>query len=197
MLVILRLCIQQNCVLVYIIIFACIIKMQYEVFDEPGYCLQGATIILANLGSKSSIRNRIRAVAAMAPAAYLGNLPYPLRLLQPLCSSIRFVRLLSCGHLGELLPSNWLTRFLAVNLCRDRDDKGLSFICSYIFSLFTGFDKANINIVSRVTKFALTARICYKRFVLFVVDPISCLSGTYSCWQFSPKYCPLLSGRNY
>ena len=112
------------------------------------YYFKGAGLILTQLNTKNSLRNRITAVATLAPAVFLNYSRNLVRRFSYLCSSLRLVRLLSAGQSGELLPSNWLTRFLADTLCCSGNDRDLPILCSNLLFLIMGYNKANLNAVS-------------------------------------------------
>ena len=112
------------------------------------YYFKGAGLILTQLNTKNSLRSRIIAVASLAPAIYLNYSRSLASRFVQFCSSRFFVRLLTAGQSGELLPSNWLTRFLADTLCRSGNDRDLPFLCSNLLFLIMGYNKANLNAVS-------------------------------------------------
>ncbi|VDP67519.1 unnamed protein product [Echinostoma caproni] len=77
---------------------------------------QGCQIALAHFGQNPDLQSRINVFIALAPAAYLGHMTSPVRIIAHYARTLENVWDLF-GH-GEFLPSTALIRFLGDILCR-------------------------------------------------------------------------------
>ncbi|KAL3309628.1 hypothetical protein Ciccas_011824, partial [Cichlidogyrus casuarinus] len=101
---------------------------------------QGTEIFFAHMNQFPESQSRIKAMVALAPVAYLGNVESPIHYMSPFCQELG--SLVEWFGVGEFLPSNKLIKFLAMALC-EKDEVPL--VCSNIIYLLAGFDKANTN----------------------------------------------------
>nr|XP_012231416.1 PREDICTED: lipase 3-like [Linepithema humile] len=101
----------------------------------------GTTTFYVMAIKRPEIAKMVRVMISLAPAAFVGNMTGPLRLIAPFISSIEAV-LRSLG-VNELLPKNSLLQYLTRVGCNF--DPFTKQICSDIIFLIIGFDQEQFN----------------------------------------------------
>ncbi|VDL99999.1 unnamed protein product, partial [Schistocephalus solidus] len=109
---------------------------------------QGTEIAFAKLNSDPVFRSKVAAMVALAPVVYLANVKSPLRLMSAVCKKMKFVNTLFGILPGGLLSLFPIVRFFSLLLCHERS---FPFLCSWILSVFVGFDPDNTNMVSWIS----------------------------------------------
>lgn len=104
---------------------------------------QGCQIALAQFSRNPELQSRVGVFIALAPAAFLGHVTSPVRVIAHYARTLENVWDLF-GH-GEFFPSSQLVRFLSQWLCRY---SRVPWVCKNVIFLFAGFDEGNTNMVS-------------------------------------------------
>lgn len=105
---------------------------------------QGSQCAFAQLSRDQSLTKKIRLFVALAPVAYLGHIRSPLRYLAPFGQNLQF--LFTIFGTKDFLPSNWVFRWLARNVCGHEIP---DILCENILFLFGGYDYKYMN-MSRI-----------------------------------------------
>ncbi|XP_067129976.1 gastric triacylglycerol lipase-like [Centruroides vittatus] len=100
---------------------------------------QGNTILYAFL-SENPEYNKIKAVFSLAPAALLGHIKSPIRLLSPFTRKLQILFSV-LGH-KEFLPNNFISELFAQTACNVDVVRS---ICSNIYFLISGYDFYQLN----------------------------------------------------
>ncbi|KAL5017972.1 hypothetical protein ScPMuIL_003694 [Solemya velum] len=101
---------------------------------------QGGAIGLAAFSGDQQLAGKIKMFFALAPAAFIGHMKSPLKLLTPFAGSIEFLWELF-GH-GEFFQQSVLSDWFATEVC----DAGLgNLLCENLMFLLNGFDSKETN----------------------------------------------------
>uniref|UniRef100_A0A0X3NPH9 Gastric triacylglycerol lipase n=1 Tax=Schistocephalus solidus TaxID=70667 RepID=A0A0X3NPH9_SCHSO len=115
------------------------------------FCYKGTEIAFAKLNSDPVFRSKVAAMVALAPVVYLANVKSPLRLMSAVCKKMKFVNTLFGILPGGLLSLFPIVRFFSLLICHERS---FPFLCSWILSVFVGFDPDNTNMTRLPVSFA-------------------------------------------
>lgn len=101
---------------------------------------QGTLIPFAELSRNKELAQKIKAVFAMGPVAYLNHMESPLKYIADLTPEVEF--LFDVFGVRDFLPSDDIIHWLATYVCKPTDLKEL---CSNIIFIVCGFDKPQLN----------------------------------------------------
>ncbi|XP_058456602.1 lipase 3-like isoform X2 [Malaya genurostris] len=101
----------------------------------------GTTMAFVLLSSRPEYNDRIEAVFAMAPVAFMGHVKSPIRLLAPFSNDIEMI--LKFFGSNEFLPQSKIIRYLAKYGCELTEAE--KYICENTVFVLCGFDKEQYN----------------------------------------------------
>ncbi|XP_055525583.1 lipase 3-like isoform X3 [Wyeomyia smithii] len=101
----------------------------------------GTTMAFALLSSRPEYNQKIEAVFAMAPVAFMGHVKSPIRLLAPFSNDIEMI--LKFFGSNEFMPQNKIIRYLAKYGCELTEAE--KYICENTVFVLCGFDKEQYN----------------------------------------------------
>lgn len=101
----------------------------------------GTSMAFAMLSIRPEYNDKIKAVFALAPVAYMRHIKSPLRLLAPFSKDFDWI-MRFFGH-NELLPQSKMVRYLAKYGCELTDAE--KFLCENSIFVLCGFDRAQYN----------------------------------------------------
>lgn len=101
----------------------------------------GTSMAFAMLSMRPDFNQKVKAVFALAPVAYMRHIKSPIRLLAPFSKDFEWV-MRFVGH-NELLPQSKFIRFMAKYGCELTDAE--KYICENSIFVLCGFDKAQYN----------------------------------------------------
>uniref|UniRef100_A0A182NS05 Partial AB-hydrolase lipase domain-containing protein n=1 Tax=Anopheles dirus TaxID=7168 RepID=A0A182NS05_9DIPT len=101
----------------------------------------GTTMIFALLASRPEYNERLEAVFALAPVAFMGHVKSPIRLLAPFSHDIEMILKFFGGN--EFMPQNKIIRYLAKYGCELTEAE--KYICENTVFVLCGFDKEQYN----------------------------------------------------
>lgn len=101
---------------------------------------QGSLIAFAELSRNQDLAQKIKAVFALGPVAYLGHMESPLKFLADFLPELEdFFKFFG---VRDFLPSNDIIKWMATYLCEPGDTRE---ICSSIIFIICGFDLPQLN----------------------------------------------------
>ncbi|XP_055616407.1 lipase 3-like isoform X2 [Toxorhynchites rutilus septentrionalis] len=101
----------------------------------------GTTMAFVLLASRPEYNQKIQAVFAMAPVAFMGHVKSPIRLLAPFSHDIEMILKFLGGN--EFMPQNKIIRYLAKYGCELTEAE--KYICENTVFVLCGFDKEQYN----------------------------------------------------
>uniref|UniRef100_A0AAG5CT72 Partial AB-hydrolase lipase domain-containing protein n=1 Tax=Anopheles atroparvus TaxID=41427 RepID=A0AAG5CT72_ANOAO len=101
----------------------------------------GTTMIFALLASRPEYNEKLEAVFALAPVAFMGHVKSPIRLLAPFSHDIEMILKFFGGN--EFMPQNKIIRYLAKYGCELTEAE--KYICENTVFVLCGFDKEQYN----------------------------------------------------
>lgn len=101
----------------------------------------GTTMAFVMLSSKPEYNDKLQAVFAMAPVAFMGHVKSPIRLLAPFSHDIEMILKFFGGN--EFMPQNKIIRYLAKYGCELTEAE--KYICENTVFVLCGFDKEQYN----------------------------------------------------
>lgn len=101
----------------------------------------GTTMAFALLSSRPEYNEKIHAVFAMAPVAFMGHVKSPIRLLAPFSHDIEMI--LKFFGSNEFMPQSKIIRYLAKYGCELTETE--KYICENTVFVLCGFDKEQYN----------------------------------------------------
>ncbi|XP_055590845.1 lipase 3-like [Uranotaenia lowii] len=101
----------------------------------------GTTMIFVLLASRPEYNDKVEAVFAMAPVAFMGHVKSPIRLLAPFSHDIEMIIKFFGGN--EFMPQNKIIRYLAKYGCELTEAE--RYICENTVFVLCGFDKEQYN----------------------------------------------------
>lgn len=112
----------------------------------------GTTMFFAMLSSMPEYNDKVKAMFALAPVAYMTHVKSPIKLLAPFSNNLQVMaRFLG---IGKFLPRNWVVNLLARYGCEIVEAEKI--ICENIIFTICGFDRQQFNEVR--SDFLLHAR---------------------------------------
>ncbi|KAL9984423.1 hypothetical protein ACROYT_G006711 [Oculina patagonica] len=101
---------------------------------------QGSLMAFAELSRNQLLAPKIKAVFALGPVAYLGNMKSPLKYLADYLPELE--DMFKIFGVRDFLPSNDILQWMATYVCEPDD---LRVICSSVIFLISGFDIPQLN----------------------------------------------------
>ncbi|XP_058058207.1 lipase 3-like [Anopheles bellator] len=101
----------------------------------------GTTMIFALLASRPEYNEKLEAVFALAPIAFMGHVKSPIRLLAPFSHDIEMILKFFGGN--EFMPQNKIIRYLAKYGCELTEAE--KYICENTVFVLCGFDREQYN----------------------------------------------------
>ncbi|XP_049530888.1 lipase 3-like [Anopheles darlingi] len=101
----------------------------------------GTTMAFALLASRPEYNEKLEAVFALAPIAFMGHVKSPIRLLAPFSHDIEMILKFFGGN--EFMPQNKIIRYLAKYGCELTEAE--KYICENTVFVLCGFDKEQYN----------------------------------------------------